>query len=115
MPGNEVRSWLITGMWLTRRFFMTGYLPLGFEFAAELTYPEPETTSGALLSAATQVFGVTLTSAYSWAVGQLGVLWANISLCCTLLLGLALTAAIRADLRRQAANKPPCDKLLSSK
>lgn len=26
------------------RFFMTGYLPVGFEFAAELTYPEPEGT-----------------------------------------------------------------------
>ena len=23
-------------------FFMTGYLPLGFEFAAEITYPESE-------------------------------------------------------------------------
>ena len=23
-------------------FFMTGYLPIGFEFAAEITYPESE-------------------------------------------------------------------------
>ena len=23
-------------------FFMTGYLPIGFEFGAELTYPESE-------------------------------------------------------------------------
>ncbi|XP_063227089.1 uncharacterized MFS-type transporter C09D4.1-like [Bacillus rossius redtenbacheri] len=95
-------------------FFMTGYLPLGFEFAAELTYPEPETTSGALLSASTQVFGVALTSAYSWAVGGAGVLWANIGLCCALLLGLALTWAIRPDLRRLAAARPPGDKLLSA-
>lgn len=37
------------------RFFMTGYLPVGFEFAAELTYPEPEGTSAGLLNAAAQV------------------------------------------------------------
>ena len=34
---------------------MTGYLPLGFEFAAELTFPEPEGTSSGLLNAAAQV------------------------------------------------------------
>lgn len=36
-------------------FFMTGYLPVGFEFAAELTYPEPEGTSAGILNAASQV------------------------------------------------------------
>lgn len=36
-------------------FFMTGYLPVGFEFAAELTYPEPEGTSSGMLNAAAQV------------------------------------------------------------
>ena len=30
-------------------FFMTGYLPIGFEFAAEITYPQSEATSSALL------------------------------------------------------------------
>ena len=36
-------------------FFMTGYLPIGFEFAAELSYPNPEGTSAGLLNAAAQV------------------------------------------------------------
>lgn len=36
-------------------FFMTGYLPLGFEYAAELTYPESEGTSSGLLNASAQV------------------------------------------------------------
>nr|XP_058131166.1 heme transporter FLVCR1 isoform X2 [Dasypus novemcinctus] len=35
-------------------FFMTGYLPLGFEFAVEITYPESEGTSSGLLNAAAQ-------------------------------------------------------------
>lgn len=34
---------------------MTGYLPLGFEFAAELTYPEAEAISSGLLNASAQV------------------------------------------------------------
>jgi FLVCR family feline leukemia virus subgroup C receptor-related protein len=29
--------------------FMTGYLPIGFEFGAEITYPENEGTSSGLL------------------------------------------------------------------
>ena len=34
---------------------MTGYLPVGFEFAAEITYPESEGTSSGLLNASAQV------------------------------------------------------------
>lgn len=40
------------------RFFMTGYLPLGFEFAVELTYPESEGTSSGLLNCSAQVYRV---------------------------------------------------------
>ena len=34
---------------------MTGYLPLGFDFAAEITFPESEGTSSGLLNASAQV------------------------------------------------------------
>lgn len=37
------------------RFFMTGYLPVGFEFASEVTYPEPEGTTSGILNAVVQV------------------------------------------------------------
>ena len=33
-------------------FFMTGYLPIGFEFGAEITYPQSEATSSGLLERA---------------------------------------------------------------
>uniref|UniRef100_A0A1I7XF20 MFS domain-containing protein n=1 Tax=Heterorhabditis bacteriophora TaxID=37862 RepID=A0A1I7XF20_HETBA len=36
-------------------FFMTGYLPIGFEFAAEITYPAAEGTTSGLLNASAQV------------------------------------------------------------
>ncbi|MCI4395655.1 hypothetical protein PGIGA_G00194460 [Pangasianodon gigas] len=41
-------------------FFMTGYLPLGFEFAVELTYPESEGTSSGLLNCSAQLFWITV-------------------------------------------------------
>jgi len=34
---------------------MTGYLPVGFELAAEITFPESEGTSSGLLNASAQV------------------------------------------------------------
>ncbi len=40
---------------LSERFFMTGYLPIGFEFGVEITYPESEGTSSGLLNAFAQV------------------------------------------------------------
>lgn len=35
---------------------MTGYLPVGFELAAEVTYPASEGTSCGLLNTSAQVF-----------------------------------------------------------
>ncbi|PSN41027.1 Feline leukemia virus subgroup C receptor-related protein 2 [Blattella germanica] len=87
-------------------FFMTGYLPVGFEFAAELTYPEPEGTSAGLLNAAVQVFGIMLTNAYSWLLENTTDMWANGALCAALVVGIIITAFIKSDLRRQAAQGP---------
>lgn len=82
---------------------MTGLLPVGFELAAELTYPEPEGTSAGLLNAACQVFGISFTSLYSMLFEELGDIWANLIMSSMLLIGTILTACIHSDLRRQAA------------
>jgi FLVCR family feline leukemia virus subgroup C receptor-related protein len=82
---------------------MTGYLPVGFEFAAELTYPEPEGTSAGLLNAMTQVFGVAFTMLYGYMFDVLDDYWANVVLCVVLFLGAVLTCVIPNDLRRQNA------------
>jgi len=34
---------------------MTGYIPVGFEYAVELTFPESEGTSSGVLNASAQV------------------------------------------------------------
>lgn len=86
---------------------MTGLLPVGFELAAELTYPEPEGTSAGLLNAAAQVFGIVFTMIYSQLFYNINDLWANLVMCMTLVVGTILLALTSSDLRRQAAH---CDK-----
>lgn len=83
---------------------MTGLLPVGFELAAELTYPEPEGTSAGLLNAASQVFGIIFTSIYSVLFNKVGDIWANIVMSVMLLIGTIFCGLIKNDMRRQAAH-----------
>ncbi|GAB1864015.1 Feline leukemia virus subgroup C receptor-related protein 2 [Camponotus japonicus] len=84
-------------------FFITGYLTVGFEFAVELTYPEPEGTAAGLLNAMVQVFGIIFTMLYGFLLGKWGDLWANVAMCIGLGIGILLTIIIPNDLRRQNA------------
>ncbi|XP_077598396.1 choline/ethanolamine transporter flvcr2b [Stigmatopora nigra] len=85
-------------------FFMTGYLPLGFEYAVELTYPESEGTSSGLLNCSAQVFGIIFTICQGQIIDKFGTLPGNIFLCVFLLVGTVMTGCIKSDLRRQKAN-----------
>uniref|UniRef100_A0A672RMA1 FLVCR choline and putative heme transporter 2 n=1 Tax=Sinocyclocheilus grahami TaxID=75366 RepID=A0A672RMA1_SINGR len=88
-------------------FFMTGYLPLGFEFAVELTYPESEGTSSGLLNCSAQMFGIAFTIIQGKIIDHFSTLAGNIFLCVFLLIGSIMTALIKSDLRRQKANSQP--------
>ncbi|XP_057199548.1 feline leukemia virus subgroup C receptor-related protein 2 isoform X1 [Triplophysa rosa] len=85
-------------------FFMTGYLPLGFEFAVELTYPESEGTSSGLLNCSAQIFGIMFTIIQGKIIDHFSTLAGNIFLCVFLFIGSIMTAFIKSDLRRQKAN-----------
>nr|XP_026693930.1 feline leukemia virus subgroup C receptor-related protein 2-like isoform X1 [Ciona intestinalis]XP_026693931.1 feline leukemia virus subgroup C receptor-related protein 2-like isoform X1 [Ciona intestinalis] len=86
-------------------FTMTGYLPIGFEFAAELTYPVSEGTSSGLLNASAQIFGIVFTLCMGQLIPASSVLGANLFICATLLIGSIITATIKENLKRQAANR----------
>ncbi|KAL4232469.1 Feline leukemia virus subgroup C receptor-related protein 2 [Mactra antiquata] len=86
-------------------FFMTGYLPVGFEFAAEITYPESEGTSSGLLNASAQTFGIMMTIGMRALLNRVSVMAANITVSVVLLVGTIITALIKADYRRQEAGK----------
>ncbi|XP_057679458.1 feline leukemia virus subgroup C receptor-related protein 1 [Corythoichthys intestinalis] len=86
-------------------FFMTGYLPVGFEFGVEITYPESEGTSSGLLNTSAQIFGVIFTLIQ----GKLTTdyekpLAGNLFLCAWIFLGVVLTAFIKSDLKRHNVN-----------
>lgn len=87
-------------------FFMTGYLPVGFEFAAELTYPEPEGTSSGLLNAGAQVFGILFTLLYAELLNSFGDIAANLLMTAFLAGGTLVTVCIKSDLRRQNSHMP---------
>lgn len=82
---------------------MTGYLPVGFEFAAELTYPEPEGTSSGLLNASAQIFGIVLTIFGGWLLTNFSDKVCNGTLTIALFIGAVLTVFIRPDLKRREA------------
>uniref|UniRef100_A0A8C5MHS1 Choline/ethanolamine transporter FLVCR1 n=1 Tax=Leptobrachium leishanense TaxID=445787 RepID=A0A8C5MHS1_9ANUR len=72
-------------------FFMTGYLPLGFEFAVEITYPESEGTSSGLLNASAQIFGILFTLAQGRLTTYYNPQAGNIFLCVWIFIGIILT------------------------
>ncbi|XP_028296361.1 choline/ethanolamine transporter FLVCR1 [Gouania willdenowi] len=85
-------------------FFMTGYLPLGFEFGVEITYPESEGTSSGLLNAFAQIFGIIFTLIQGKLTTDYKPLAGNLFLCTWIFLGTLLTALIKSELRRHNVN-----------
>ena len=91
---------------------MTGYLPIGFEFGAEITFPESEASSSGLLNCSAQLFGIIITAGsqklINFSTNQnhskiQGGLNANITMIVCLCFGFILTAFIKENFKRQSA------------
>ncbi|VDN45148.1 unnamed protein product [Gongylonema pulchrum] len=76
------------------KFFMTGYLPIGFEFAAELTFPIAEGTASGLLNASAQIFGILLTMGVGFIIQYVSVFACNLTLTGFLVVGTFLTGQL---------------------
>ncbi|XP_042896549.1 choline/ethanolamine transporter flvcr2b [Parasteatoda tepidariorum] len=55
--------------------FFTSFLPVGFEYGIEVTYPASEVLSASLLNASTMGFGLILTMLVSTALDSKGSIW----------------------------------------
>ncbi|XP_069675411.1 choline/ethanolamine transporter flvcr2a-like [Periplaneta americana] len=100
------RIWIIylTGGFLG--FFMIGYLGIGFEFAAELTYPIPEGTSSGVLNASGEIMGIIFTVAAGELLNTYGDTVTNLTLAGLLIIGFIMTLLINGKmLKRQAVLK----------
>nr|XP_022905717.1 uncharacterized MFS-type transporter C09D4.1-like [Onthophagus taurus] len=86
-------------------FFQNAYYPAGFEFAAELTYPQPESTSSGLIISMSQVFGVIFTLALGVLLKEFGTFWALCLMVFFLFIGCCVTVIIPNDLRRQKVDQ----------
>ncbi|GIY57248.1 feline leukemia virus subgroup C receptor-related protein 1 [Caerostris extrusa] len=80
--------------------FMIGYVPIGFEFAVELTYPVAEVNSSGLLNVSAQIFGIVLIAGGGAILEHYGDKIFNICLIVSLVGGCITTALIKSDLRR---------------
>ncbi|XP_053670586.1 feline leukemia virus subgroup C receptor-related protein 2-like [Anopheles nili] len=81
-------------------FFMTGFQPIGYEFAAELTFPEPDGPVMGILNISTQIFGIVITLMISGIQKILGDFVGNIIFAAFLILDGNIIGLIRSDLRR---------------
>lgn len=73
---------------------MTGYLPVGFELAAEVTYPASEGTSCGLLNTSAQIFGIFFTYVQGRIIINHGALAGNLFLIASLFVGTVITGWI---------------------
>lgn len=86
-------------------FFMTGYLPIGLQLAAEITYPLPEGMSSNMMNVSAQAVGFLMILLSGYLQDTFGDITANLCLVAALLVGSIMTTCIKADLKRQQAIK----------
>ncbi|ESO87344.1 hypothetical protein LOTGIDRAFT_107425, partial [Lottia gigantea] len=73
-------------------FFMFSYLPVGYEVAAEITYPEPEATSAGILTACAMFLGMVFTNMIRVIMSVYGVFIGNIAMGSLLILGAVINS-----------------------
>ncbi|KAL7670143.1 hypothetical protein ACOME3_005081 [Neoechinorhynchus agilis] len=87
-------------------FTMTGFLPIGFELAAEITYPIMEDISSGVLNWSAQIFGIVLTYSHAAILENYKSVPSNIFLCVCLLLAVIASFFVKKGYRRmEAENK----------
>lgn len=82
---------------------MSGYLMLGYELAAEYTYPESETYSAGVLNITNNVYGIVLVLILEVMLEHYGDVPVHVIFCVALFVGLIMTIMTKDEQRRQQA------------
>ncbi|KAJ9580078.1 hypothetical protein L9F63_004270, partial [Diploptera punctata] len=84
-------------------FFLVAYMPVAYDLAVEVTYPEPESMSAGLITFIYQLVSWLVTLGYGKMIQNIGAEWSNNTLSIALLIGTIIHAILNPDLKRQAA------------
>ncbi|RWS18406.1 feline leukemia virus subgroup C receptor-related protein 2-like protein [Leptotrombidium deliense] len=82
-------------------FTISAYPTIIFNFASELTYPEPEGVSSSLCVLTSQVLTAIATFTVSSLISNYGVVAANFYYSSMLIFAMVLVTFVRSDLRRE--------------
>ncbi|XP_034256207.1 uncharacterized MFS-type transporter C09D4.1-like isoform X2 [Thrips palmi] len=88
-------------------FAMTAVQPVGLEFGAEVTFPEPEGTTAALMCSVVQLSGVVLIFVGGHIKNRAGVMWTMVFLTVPLFVSCVILLFVKPELKRQAAQHAP--------
>ncbi|CDS43539.1 feline leukemia virus subgroup C [Echinococcus multilocularis] len=86
-------------------FFQSGFLPLGFEYAAEITYPIDEGLTSGILNTSAHIFGIILTQVATAMIGNYGALPTNIFILVCMAIAGVPACFMKDDLKRQRAHE----------
>ncbi|KAG8200252.1 hypothetical protein JTE90_021907 [Oedothorax gibbosus] len=89
----------------TYGFFLTSFLPIGFEYGMEITYPLSESVCACLLNASTMLFGLILTEVISTVLDNFGEVYACAVFAVCLFLCCLITGFISKDYKRSRQNE----------
>ncbi|RWS02273.1 putative MFS-type transporter C09D4.1-like protein [Dinothrombium tinctorium] len=96
--------WCFAYVLLVNGFFAGGILPLGFEFAAEVTYPIAPTITAGLLHTSYHFFGYIYNIIYAFIMQNYGYMYANYIFVSSIAVALLSSFLIQSSLKRQEAN-----------
>ncbi|GFU32141.1 feline leukemia virus subgroup C receptor-related protein 2 [Trichonephila clavipes] len=85
-------------------FFLTSFLPIGFEYGIEVTYPQSEAICACLLNASAMLFGIILTEMLSHILESEGPLSSNAALTVTIFMCCIIANFITRDYKRYKKN-----------
>ncbi|KAJ8668357.1 hypothetical protein QAD02_010020 [Eretmocerus hayati] len=97
--------WMVYASMTFLGFFMSGYLTIGYELAAEYTYPESETLSAGILNITNSIYGIIFVLIQDTVLEYFGDLYVHVIFCTILIVGFISTVITKDEQRRQDTQK----------